>query len=87
MDAWAALLTGKGVDHQVRRADQTVRHRGRRLDRQPFLPQWRVQTAAKVGQHFWKHNMLLGAIHLHLCDPTGLHHGQVGSPPATELFI
>jgi hypothetical protein len=85
IDAWAALLTGTGVDHQVRRADQPLLHGGRRLDCQPFRHQWRVQTAANVGEHFWKHNMRLGAIHLHRGDSTGIHHRQLGPQPATDL--
>ena len=71
IDALAALLTGKGVDHQVRRADQPGLHRGRRLDRQQFLHQWCIQAAAKVGEHFREHNMRLGTIDLDLSDPTG----------------
>jgi hypothetical protein len=37
-----------------------------------------VETAAKLGQHFRKHKMRSGTIHLDLSDPTGVHHGQVG---------
>jgi hypothetical protein len=87
IDALAPLLTRKGVDHQVRRADQTVLHRGRRLDRQEFLHQWGIETTANVGEHFREHNMLLGAIHLDLADPTGIHHGHVRPQSATDLFI
>jgi len=75
MDALAPLLTGNGVDHQVRRAHQAFLHGRGGLDGQPFLHQWRVQTAPNVGEHFWQHNMLLGSIHLDLCDPAGVHHG------------
>jgi len=87
MDAWAALLTRQGGDHQVRRADQTVLHRGCRLDGQEFLHQWRVQTAPKVGEHLREHTMLLEAIHLDLSDPTGRHDGHVSPQSATDLFI
>jgi hypothetical protein len=71
MDAWAPRLAGTGVDHQVRRADQPLLHRGRRLDRQQFLHQWRIQTAAKLAEHFREHEMRLDAIRLDLRDPTG----------------
>ena len=87
IDAWATLCTGKGVDHSVGRAHQPVLHRGRRLDRQPFLHQWCIQAAAKLGEHFWKYKMCLGAIHLDRSDPTAIHHRQVGSQPATNLCI
>jgi hypothetical protein len=83
----APLLTRKGVDHQVRWADQPVLHRGRRLDRQEFLHQWGIEMTAKVGKYFREHKMLLGAIHLDLSDPTGIHHGHVSPQPATDLFI
>ena len=87
MHAWAARLPGNGVDHEGRGADQTVRPRGGRLERQPFLHQWGVQTAAKLRQHFWEHNMRLGTIPLDLSDPAGIHHRQVGPHPATDLLI
>jgi hypothetical protein len=87
IDALAPLLTRKGVDHQVRRADQTVLHGGRGLDGHQFLHQWRIQTAAKLGEDFGEHKMRLRAIHLDLPDPTGVHHRQVGPQPATDLFV
>jgi hypothetical protein len=87
IDALAALLAGKGVDHQVRRADQSVLHRSRRLDRQQFLHQRLVEPTAKLGEHFWQHKMRLGAIHLDLMDPTGIHHGQVSPESGTDLLI
>ena len=59
----------------------------RRLDREQFLHQRRIETAAKLGEHFGQHKMLLGAIHLDLPDPTGIHHRQVGPQPATDLFV
>ena len=74
IDAWAPLLTGTGVDHQVRRADQPVRYGGCGLDRQPCFYQWRIQTAVKLGEDFREHEMLPGSIYLDLGDPTGIHH-------------
>jgi hypothetical protein len=87
IDTLAALLTGKGIDHHVGRADQTVRHRGRRLDRQQCRHQRFIEATAKLGEHCREHTMLLGSIPLDRCDPTGRHHGEVGPQPATELFI
>ena len=78
IDAWAALLTGKGINDQVRGAHQPVLHGRRRLDRQEFFHQRRIEPAAKLGEHLWQHKVLLGAIHLDLADPTGIHHRQVG---------
>jgi hypothetical protein len=34
-----------------------------------------------------EHDRRLGAIHLDRRDPTGVHHGQVGSQPGTDLCI
>ena len=87
MHAWAALLTGTGVDHEVRGADQTVLHRGGRLDRQQCLHPWGVQTAAKLRQHFREHNLRLGTIHVDLADPAGRHPRQVGPHPATDRLL
>jgi hypothetical protein len=87
IDTRAALLTGTGIDHHVGRADQTVLHGGGRLDRQQFLHQRCIEATAKLGEHFGEHNMVLGSIHLDLCDPTGIHHGEVRPQPATDLFI
>jgi hypothetical protein len=87
IDALAPLLAGKGVDHQMRRADQTILHCGRRLDRQQFLQQWGIAATAKVGKPFREHKMLLGAIHLDLSNPTGVHHGHVRPQTATDLLV
>lgn len=86
-DALAALFTGKGVDHEVRGAHQPVFPRGRRLDGQEFRHQGRVQAAPQVGEYVWQHQMRLGTIPLDRGKPAGIHHGQVGPHPATELFI
>jgi hypothetical protein len=83
----APRLTRKGIDDHVRRADKTVLHGTGGLDREQFLHQWRLQTAAKVGEDFREHKMLLRAIHLDLSDPAGVHHRQVGPQPATDLFV
>jgi len=87
MDAWAALRTGTGVDPQGRRADPPVRHRGRGLDRQAFLPQRGIEPTATLGEHCWQHNMRRDSIHLDRGAPADIHHGQVGPQPATDLCI
>lgn len=87
MNPWAPLRTRKGVDDQVRWADQACLQRGRRLDGQPCLHQRRRETAAKLGTYLGEHTMPLGAIHLDLSDPTGIHHGHVGPQPTTDLCI
>jgi hypothetical protein len=57
------------------------------LDRQQFLHQRLIEATAELGEHFREHERLLGAIHLDLGDPTGIHHRQVGPQSATNLFI
>jgi hypothetical protein len=49
IDALAALLTGTGVDHQVRRADQPVLHRGRGQERRRGPPGAGPETASPTG--------------------------------------
>ena len=83
----AALLTGKGIDHQMRGADQALLYGRGGLDRQQFVHQRRVDPTAELGQHLGEHEMLLGAIGLDLRDPAGIHHGQVGAQLATDLLI
>jgi hypothetical protein len=87
MDTRAALLTGKGIDHHVGRADQTILHRGRRLDRQPFRHQRFIEATATLGEHCREPTMVRGSIHLDRCEPTGRQHGEVGPQPATDLVI
>ena len=83
----AALLTGKGIDHQMRRAHQALLHGRGGLERQQFVHQGRVDPAAELGQHLGEHEMPLGALDLDLPNPAGIHHGQVGAQLATDLFI
>jgi len=71
----------------MRRADQTILHRGRRLERESCLHQRVIATAAKLGEHLREYNMLLGAIHLDLSHPTGIPHGHVGPSSATDLVV
>ena len=87
MAAVAARRTGTGVDPQGRRADHPVLPRGRRLERQPFLPEGRGPTAANVGEPFWPHNRPLGASPRDRAAPTGRPHRHVRPPPATDLLI
>ena len=51
-----------------------------RVRAQKLNQSWETLQAAldELGQHFRKHKMRLGTIHLDLSDPTGVHHGQVG---------
>ena len=87
IDAWAALLTGTGVDHEGRRADQPVLHGRRRLDRQQLGDPRLVEPTAKLGEPFREDNMRLGAIHLDLADPTGIHHGHIRPHTATAWRV
>ena len=87
MHAGAALLTGTGVHPQGRRAHPPVLQRGRRLDREPFLPQRGLEARAQLGEPFREHKVLWGALALDRPAPTGRHPRQVGPHPATHLFV
>jgi hypothetical protein len=87
VDPLAALLTGEGINHHVRRAYQAGVDCCGGLERQQFVHQRRVKAAAELGQHFGEHEMPLGAIALHLPNPARLPHRQVGPQLATALFI
>jgi hypothetical protein len=81
------VLTGKGIDHQMRRAHQARRHGSGSLERQQFVHQGGVDPRAELGQHLGQHEMPLGALHLHLPNPARIHYRQVGAQLATDLFI
>jgi hypothetical protein len=81
------LLTGKGIDYQMRRAHQAGVHRRSGLEREEFVYQGGVEAAAELGQDLGEHEMPLGPINLDLPNPARLHHRQVGPQLATDLFI
>jgi hypothetical protein len=83
----AALLAGKGIDHQVRRADHALLDRCRGLQRQQFIEHGLIETTAELGQELGQHQMFLGPVHLSLRNATRIHHRQVGAQLAADLFI
>ena len=87
IDPLAALLAGKGIDYQMRRAHQALLHGRGGLERQEFVHQGRVEATAELDQHLWEHEIPLGPLNLDLRDPARVHHGQVGPQLATDLFI
>ena len=83
----AALCRGTGIDAQGRRADKALGHSGRGLDGQPRIEQRLVEPTAKLGARFRPDNMRLRAVALDVCEATGIHDCQVGTPPLTDGFI
>jgi hypothetical protein len=83
----AALLAGKGIDHHMRRTHHALLHRCCGLHCQQLRQQGFVEPTAELGQQFRQHEVLLGAIDLHLPNPTRIHDGEVGPELATDLFI
>src|SRR2546428_5502214 len=82
----AAVLTGKGINHQMRGADQALLHGRGCLDGQPFLHPGFVQMAAKLGEHCGQDKGLLGTVHVDFLDSARLPHRKIGPQPATDLF-
>jgi len=86
-DALAALCTRKGIDEEVRRADEPLLHGRRGLDGEQFVHQGVIKTMAKLGQRFGQHKMLLRAVPLDHLDATGVHDRKVGAQAVTDVFV
>ena len=87
IDSLAALLAGKGIDHQMRRAHQACVHRRSRLERQEFVHQGRIEATSELGQHLGEYEMSLGPLNLDLPQPARIHHRQVGPQLAADLLV
>ena len=83
----AALFRGKGIDEEMRRADQAFVHGRRGLDGQQCIDQGLVETAAKLGEGFGQYTVGLRTAKLDVFDATGIHHRHVGTQPLTDRFI
>ena len=83
----AALRAGNGIHPQVRGAHYPVLERGRGLQRPQFLPPGFLQATAELGQALGQHQVVLGAVPLHLGAATGIPDRQVGAQLATALFL
>jgi hypothetical protein len=86
-DALAALVHRKGLDEEVRRADQPLLHGSRDVDGEQFVHQGCIKTLAKLDQRFGPHNMLLRAVPLDSLNATGVHDSKVGAQAVTEVFV
>ena len=86
-DPLTALLRGKGIDQQMRRADESLRHRSRGLNRHEFIQPLLVEAAAELGQCLGQDEMGLCAVRLDLAQATGIHHRDVGAHTLTHVFI
>ena len=71
----------------MRRTHHTVLPSGGGLKCQQFLQYRLIEPTAELGKEFRQHEVLLGAIHLDLPNPTRIHHGEVSALLATDLFI
>jgi hypothetical protein len=86
-DALAALFRGKGIDEEMRRADQALVHGRGGLHGQQFIPQGGVNTASKLRQRFRQDKVLLRTIKVHFYKATGIHDGHVSAQPLADGFI
>ena len=87
IDPLVALLTGKDIDHQMRRTHQSFLPGRRRLDLEQFGHQRFVQTAAKVRQHLGEYEMALMPIRVDPLQTAGIYHREVGAQAAADLLI
>jgi hypothetical protein len=87
VDPLAALLTGKDIDHQMRRAHQARLHGCGSLERQQCVHQGRVDPSAALGQDLGGHEMPLAAVQLNVRDAAGIYHGQIRPQAAADLFL
>lgn len=58
----------------MRRTHHTLLDRGRGLDGEQLLEQGVIQTTAELSQEFRQHKVFLRTVHLHLPNPTRIHH-------------
>ena len=86
-DPLAALLTRKGIHHQMCGAHHAGAQRCSGLERQQFVHQGRGEATPKLGEYLGEHEMPLGALDLDLRDPARIPHGQVGAQLATDLLV
>ena len=86
-DALAALFRGKGIDEEMRGADQALVHSRSGLEGQQLIHQGVVQTTAKLRQGFGQDKVLLRTIELHFVEATRIHDCHVGTQPLADGFI
>jgi len=86
-DALAALLTRKGSDDEMGRADETCIHGGGGLDGNELIPQRFVDTAATLAQRLGEHKVRLRRIDRIVSEATGIHDDTVGPQSMTDRLI
>ena len=86
-DALAALFRGKGIEEQMRRADQALVHSGGGLDGQQLIHQGFVNSAAKLRQRFGQDKVILRTLELNFSEVTGILDCRVGAQPLAEGFV
>jgi hypothetical protein len=84
---WAAWLSGKGLDDEMRRADQPFIHGRSGLESQQVIDQGLVETAAKLGEGFGQYTVGLRAVELDMFSATGMHHCPSSTQPLAKGFI
>ena len=86
-DALAALLTRKGIDDELGRADETCIHGSGGLDGNELIHQRFVYTAATLAQRLGEHKVRLRRIDLRVSEATGIHDGKVGPQAMTARLL
>ena len=86
-DPLTPLFTRKGIDDEMRRADQALLHGGSGLDGNELIHEGLVKAAAKLTESLRKHKVGLRGIDLILAEATGIHDSKVGAQALADILI
>jgi len=86
-NALRALFTWKGIDDEVRRADQSLVHGPSGLEGDERIHEGLVKAAAKLAERGGEHEMGLRRIEVVLPQATRVHDREVGAQPVTDRLI
>ena len=78
-DALAALFARKGIDDEMRWADQPLFHRGGRLHGEALIHERFINTATKLTEGLGEHNVGLRRIDLILAWARAVNHASIFS--------
>jgi hypothetical protein len=81
------LLSGEGINEEMRWADQTLVHGRSSLDGHQLIHQGRIDAATKLGQGLGEDKMRLRAVYLHLGDTTGVQDSKSGAQAVANLLV
>jgi hypothetical protein len=86
-DPLTTLFTRKGIDDEMRRADQSLFHGGSGLEGDQLIHEGCVNAAAKLAEGLGQHKVGLRGIDLVVSEATGVHHGKVRAEAVADILI